>query len=235
MSPKDLTPIPKAPGRHLPGEAGIWILVFGDMVMFSIFFTVFALAQSQEMQVFTQARTLLNPWLDVYKRQSGGNLQPWHLHILGGEPLQNFKTLMQQRLDDKTLREEPEYHVYPPHLVPPYTDRRFAVGEALYARLGIPREDKLARRAWFARNFAFFGAPLALFCTVDRLMGPPQWSDLGMLLQTIMLLLRAEGLDSCAQECWALYPRTISEFLNLPPERMLFCGMSCLLYTSRCV
>ena len=157
---------------------------------------------------------------------SGGNLQPWHLHILGGEPLQNFKTLMQQRLDDKTLREEPEYHVYPPHLVPPFTDRLFAVGEALYARLGIPREDKLARRAWFARNFAFFGAPLALFCTVDRLMGPPQWSDLGMLLQTIMLLLRAEGLDSCAQECWALYPRTISEFLNLPPERMLFCGMS---------
>ena len=65
MSPKDLTTIPKAPGRHLPGEAGIWILVFGDMVMFSIFFTVFALAQSQEMQVFTQARTLLNPWFGL--------------------------------------------------------------------------------------------------------------------------------------------------------------------------
>ncbi len=40
-----------------------------------------------------------------------------------------------------------------------------------------------------------------------------------MLLQTIMPLLRAEGLDSCVQECWALYPRTIPEFLNLPPVR----------------
>ena len=71
-----------------------------------------------------------------------------------------------------------------------------------------------------------FGAPLALFCTVDRRMGPPQWSDLGMMLQNVMLLLRAEGLDSCAQECWAVYPRTIGAFLGLPAERMLFTGMA---------
>jgi nitroreductase len=57
-------------------------------------------------------------------------------------------------------------------------------------------------------------------------MGPPQWSDLGMFLQTLMLLLREEGLDSCAQECWAIYPKTIGNFLNLPEGRMLFCGMS---------
>jgi nitroreductase len=96
----------------------------------------------------------------------------------------------------------------------------------MYARLGIPREDKAARRRWFARNFAFFDAPVALFCSVDRLMGPPQWADLGMYLQTVMLLLRAEGLDSCAQECWAMYPDTVAEALSLAPGRMLFSGMS---------
>ena len=57
-------------------------------------------------------------------------------------------------------------------------------------------------------------------------MGPPQWSDLGMFLQSVMLLLRAEGLDSCAQECWAIYPQTIGQFIDLPAERMLFTGMS---------
>lgn len=84
----------------------------------------------------------------------------------------------------------------------------------------------MARLMWFSRNFQFFGAPLALFCSVDRRMGPPQWSDLGMFLQTVMLLLRAEGLDSCAQECWAIYPQTIGKFLGLPEHRMLFCGMA---------
>ena len=116
--------------------------------------------------------------------------------------------------------------IYPRELVSPYRDRRYAVGEQMYARLDIPRENKAARLQWFARNYQFFGAPLALFCSVDRRMGPPQWSDLGMLLQNVMLLLRGEGLDSCAQECWAIYPKTIGSFLSLPAERMLFTGMS---------
>jgi nitroreductase len=47
-----------------------------------------------------------------------------------------------------------------------------------------------------------------------------------MYLQTVMLLLREEGLDSCAQECWAVYPQTITSFLGTPAERMLFTGMA---------
>jgi len=157
---------------------------------------------------------------------SGGNLQPWHFHVVGGERLRELKDIMRRRVREAPDGEGAEYDIYPRELVSPYRDRRFAMGEALYAHLGIPRENKAARRQWFARNFQFFGAPLALFCTVDRRMGPPQWSDLGMVLQSVMLLLRAEGLDSCAQECWAIYPKTIGGFLNLPAERMLFTGMS---------
>ncbi|MDY6816401.1 MAG: nitroreductase family protein, partial [Pseudomonadota bacterium] len=52
------------------------------------------------------------------------------------------------------------------------------------------------------------------------------WSDLGMFLQTVMLLLREEGLDSCAQECWSLYHKTLRDFLDSPDELMLFAGMS---------
>jgi len=157
---------------------------------------------------------------------SGGNLQPWHLHVVGGEKLAELKAIMRKRVKEAPAGEGSEYDIYPRELVALYRDRRFAVGEAMYARLGIPREDKAARREWFARNYQFFGAPLALFCTVDRRMGPPQWSDLGMLLQNVMLLLRAEGLDSCPQECWAIYPQTIGNFIGLPPERMLFTGMA---------
>ncbi len=73
---------------------------------------------------------------------------------------------------------------------------------------------------------AVLTVPVALFTTVARTMGPPQWSDLGMFLQSVMLMLREEGLDSCAQECWAIYPETIRGFLGTPTERMLFCGMA---------
>ena len=124
---------------------------------------------------------------------SGGNLQPWHIHVIGGEALEGLRAIMRERIAQAPAGEEREYDIYPRELVSPYRDRRFQVGEALYHYLGIPREDKARRLAQFANNFTFFGAPLALFCTVDRRMGPPQWSDLGMYLQTLMLLLKSEG------------------------------------------
>ena len=157
---------------------------------------------------------------------SGGNLQPWHIDVVAGEPLNELKQIMRQRMAEAPGGEPTEYDIYPKVLTAPYKNYRFAVGEELYRALGIPREDKMARMLWFARNFQFFGAPVALFCTVAKTMGPPQWSDLGMYLQTLMLLLREEGLDSCPQECWAIYSATIRGFLKVPDDRMLFTGMA---------
>jgi nitroreductase len=167
---------------------------------------------------------------DIVRRAAraatGGNLQPWHIDIVHGQSMARLKAIMADTVANRAGSEAAEYDIYPKTLPTLYKDRRFAVGEALYAQLGIPREDKMARLMWFARNFQFFGAPVALFCTVDRNMGPPQWSDLGMYLQNVMLLCVEAGLATCAQECWAVYPQTIRRFLGTPQERMLFTGMS---------
>lgn len=157
---------------------------------------------------------------------SGGNLQPWHIDVVSGAKLDELKAIMRTRLAEAPGGEPTEYDIYPKVLPSPYKDYRFAVGEELYRALGIPREDKMKRLMWFARNFQFFGAPVALFCSVAKTMGPPQWSDLGMYLQSLMLLLREEGLDSCPQECWAIYPETIRKFIGIPEDRMLFTGMA---------
>ena len=104
---------------------------------------------------------------------SGGNVQPWHIDVVAGERLDALKAIVALRLAEVAAgdrSEQPEYDIYPKELVAPYRDYRFELGEAMYATLGIPREDKAARLRWFARNFQFFGAPMALFCTVDRRM-----------------------------------------------------------------
>ena len=156
---------------------------------------------------------------------SGGNLQPWHIDVVGGVRLDELRAIMADKIGAGHL-EAAEYDIYPRQLGEPYRTRRYQIGEALYATMKIAREDKEARRREFAANFRFWGAPVALFCTVDRQMGPPQWSDLGMFLQTFMLLAVEAGLATCAQECWAIYPETIRNFLQTPAERMLFCGMA---------
>ena len=156
---------------------------------------------------------------------SGGNLQPWRVYVLGGEELQRFVTTMQDRLLSGPADPE-EYPIYPPDLKKPYSDYRFDIGQRLYRSLGIGRDDREGRKRQFAHNFAFFGAPVGLFCFVDRCMGQAQWADLGMFLQTMMLLLSERGYGSCAQEAWALYHRTVSQFVAAPEELMLFCGMA---------
>jgi nitroreductase len=120
----------------------------------------------------------------------------------------------------------PQYEIYPPKLKEPYRTSRFELGEQMYDVLNITREMKDERIAQVMKNFEFFGAPSALFCYVDKQMGPPQWSDLGMFLQTFMLLAQESGLSTCAQEAWSIKHDCVSSFLNIQNEDILFCGMA---------
>jgi nitroreductase len=165
--------------------------------------------------------------LDAAKQSpSGGNLQPWRVYALAGEPLKEFIALVRSKLPSHPRGDGSEYDIYPTGLWEPYRSRRFKCGEDMYATIGVTRDDKFARLLQFARNYEFFGAPVGLFFCLDRRMGPPQWSDVGMYMQSVMLLAREHGLHTCAQEAWSVWYRTVGEFLKLPPELMLFSGMA---------
>lgn len=153
---------------------------------------------------------------------SGGNVQPWNVHALAGEPLAELLALVRENGPDAA----PGYQIYPDNLWEPYRSRRFQVGEAMYATLNIARDDKKSRLQQLARNAELFGAPVGAFVFIDRKMGPPQWSDLGMYLQTLMLLAVEHGLDTCPQEYWAMYSNTVERFFNVPEDQMLFCAVA---------
>ena len=56
-------------------------------------------------------------------------------------------------------------------------------------------------------------------------MGPPQWSDVGMFIQALMLYAREMGLHTCAQEAWAMWHSTVAKHVKPPETLMLFCGV----------
>jgi nitroreductase len=189
-----------------------------------------AVEQRRSIRAFTDAPVDNALLLDVLTRAtrapSGGNVQPWRLFVLNGAAMVRFRAVMDERVAENPIGETPQYAVYPANLKEPYRTRRFGIGEAMYEKLGISRADKFARLSWFQNNDRFFGAPAAVFCFIDRIMGPPQWSDLGMLLQTAMLLFEEAGLGTCAQEAWSRWPITVADFVGAPAEMMLFCGMA---------
>ena len=157
---------------------------------------------------------------------SGSNIQPWNIYVVTGAPLAELKKRAVERVANSVLWDEREYVMYPPAMKSPYRERRSAFGHERYSALGIAREDWEARQRAAIANWDCFGAPAALFCYIDRDLGLPQWADVGMYLQTVMLLLRAEGLHSCPQMAWPQVRETVAEVLSPPDGLILFCGMS---------
>ncbi|MDZ3832156.1 MAG: nitroreductase [Sphingopyxis sp.] len=189
-----------------------------------------ALRIRRSVRAFTDAPVDPARLRDIFaaaqRAPSGGNLQPWQVTVVTGARWQAVKDAVAARIAMGREGYEPEYDIYPKGLTDPWESRRFGVGEALYGALGIPREDKPARLAQFMDNYRGFGAPVMLFLHTSRIMGSPQWSDMGIWLQSVMLLLVEAGLASCPQECWAMYGATVRRTLGLDDGQILFTGLA---------
>jgi nitroreductase len=157
---------------------------------------------------------------------SSGNLQPWHVYVVTGDPLAELKRRATARARAGDPGDDREYPMYPADLASPYLDRFSAAAAQRYAALGIERDDPDRPVKIAALNSEAFGAPVVLFCYLDRTMGPGQWGDAGMYLQTVMLLLRTEGLHSCPQVMWTLYRKTVGHMTGADDRLVLFCGVS---------
>lgn len=117
-------------------------------------------------------RTVWEILVAAGRAPSGGNLQPWHVHALTGDPLAELLADVEVTMQEMPRGETPEYRIYPADLKEPYASRRFGAGEALYSALGVSREDKAGRGRQFRQNFRLFGAPVGLFVYLDRFDGP---------------------------------------------------------------
>lgn len=158
---------------------------------------------------------------------SGGNLQSWNVYALTGEPLAKFKAIVQQRIANEDPRHtKSEYQIYPEPMFGAYKERREEHGVQLYGSLGIDRNDAAGRLGQYKKNFEFFNAPVALFITIDRKLGPGQWADLGGYIHALAFLARGYGLDTCPQESWARVYDTVGDFLKIPENEMLFCAVA---------
>lgn len=152
---------------------------------------------------------------------SGGNLQPWRVIALTGGSLQALRQAMPAATPDCGAA-----LVYPAQLWEPYRSRRFDNGEDLYRSIGIGREDRSGRQQQLARNTHMFGAPVGVFIAVDSRMLHAQWVDLGIYLQSLMLLATGKGLATCAQGFWRNYSDFVSRHLALPQGYQIAFGMA---------
>ena len=156
---------------------------------------------------------------------SGSNIQPWHVYVVRGGRKKKITAVCSERFlgGDEG---DAEYHYYPKNWRQPYIGRRRETGFGLYGLLGIEKSDTKAVQDYRVTNYQFFGAPVALFFTIDRDMELGSWLDYGMFLQSLMLAARDKGLETCPQAAFCPYYDSVMPLLGAPEEQMLVCAMS---------
>lgn len=157
---------------------------------------------------------------------SGHNIQPWRVYALAGEPRARLCADILKAAETEPEKHRPEYEYYPTEWHEPYIGRRRELGHALYATLGIAREDKAARERQMNRNYLFFDAPVGIFVTMDRRLNTGSYIDMGMFLQNILLAARGRGLHTCGQAAFCWYHDIVRGHLPLSPEEILICGIA---------
>jgi nitroreductase len=150
------------------------------------------------------------------------------VHVLTGEAKAALSRDIRAAYDDpaERARHTEAYAYYPTEWQSPYIDRRRKVGWELYGLLGIGKADKARMHEQHAKNYDFFGAPVGLMFTIDRVMQQGSWLDYGMFLQSVMVAARARGLDTCPQAAFTQFHRIIARHLALREDQTVVCGMA---------
>ncbi len=147
---------------------------------------------------------------------SGTNMQPWTVHAVSGAVKQGIADdviASRLRVRETGVQEHHGERVfYPDALGEPWRARRRAIGWDLYGLLGIKKGDRERTFDQHNRNYTLFDAPVGLFVFIDKSLEVGSWLDLGMLMQTIMLVAREHGLHTCPQAAWHIYHQIVRKW-----------------------
>jgi nitroreductase len=152
------------------------------------------------------------------------NAQSYRILVVQGEAKKNLsdRLVSHALAGNKDNPDFPYQENYPSYL----KKRMIELGSNLYKHLGIDRKDMEKRNEMLLDNFRFFGAPLGLIFVMEKGMGYWPALDLGILLGTIMIAVREEGLESVAQASLAAYPDIIRDELKIDSKWNIAVGIS---------
>ncbi|MHB9848809.1 nitroreductase [Streptomyces krungchingensis] len=151
------------------------------------------------------------------------NTQPWQVYLTKGEATGRFAASLTDHA--KTHQPTPDLET-PAEYRGVYKERRRGAGYALYASLGIAREDWDAREAQGLRNFEFFGAPHVAVITTDQDQGVYGAVDCGGYVANLINAATSLGVATIPQAAIAMHSDHVREFFRIPQDRLIVCAVS---------
>lgn len=163
---------------------------------------------------------------------SGSNFQPWRVHVLRGATKARLRDIVSHAHKTEAHRYQAPYAFYPAndklekesyaHILA----RRKDFGRQFYGPLNIPRGDVEARKAVTARNWSFFDAPVGFLITTLDDAPAGCYLDTGFFTMSLIVALRAYGLECCVQEAHATFHDIYVRELGLGSTESVVCGLA---------
>ena len=122
---------------------------------------------------------------------SSMNTQPWHFHVVTGEPLERIREGNTERMmaGEKPVRETAGHGAYEGI----HRERQKEIAADLFTSMGIEWGDKKRRMDWTMRGFRQFDAPVSIVVTVDRSLDESPFALFDLGAATHGLVLAAWG------------------------------------------
>lgn len=156
---------------------------------------------------------------------SNTNCQPWHVAVVSGQARIDLEAAI-CALADAGEPPAREFPAAKEALSGVYLERRRACGWGYYGTMGVTREDREGRAALARKNFEFFGAPHVAFFSMPKTMGHSNAVDMGIFLQSVMLVMQEKGIGCIAQGALASYPDPVRAIADIPEENGILFGLS---------
>ncbi len=167
-------------------------------------------------------QALIREIIDLARRApSSMNTQPWHVHVLTGEVLDEVRS---RNMTEMAAGAEVKRDI---HSHDPYEgvhrERQIAIAKKLFAAMGIAREDAERRQDWVLRGFRQFDAPVSLVLTYDRALDPGAvvHFDLGALCYGIVLAAWDRGLGTVINGQGIMRSDIVREVANIPDDQVI--------------
>jgi nitroreductase len=167
-------------------------------------------------------RALIEEVLAVAMRApSSMNTQPWHFHVITGEPLARIR----RGNTERTLAGEPdsrEFRKGTP-FAGVHRERQVGVAKQLFAAMGIARDDPAARQDWVLRGFRQFDAPVCVIIAYDReLEGSDDTPfDCGAVATALVNAAWSRGLGCVINSQGIMQSPVVREYAGIPDDQVI--------------
>lgn len=155
---------------------------------------------------------------------SNCNIQPWKVFVASGAMRDELRHRMVEHVT-KGDPIQPDFE-HLPNFEGIYRKRQVDCAVELYNNMGIARDDREGRARASLRNFELFDAPHVAFIGMERQFGVTVALDVGMYIQTLMLVMTSFGIGSCAQGSMRYYPQDVRDLFGEPDSTAILCGIS---------